>query len=303
MCIICIKNRGVTIPHETLKQMFTNNPDGAGVCWYTRAGGLQVSKGYFTFTEFERLLRDEVRTAPAIIHCRISTSGAIDAGNCHPWIVSGNVRFLTAPDVSARTGFALAHNGIFRDITPRTIEGHKLSDTGIFVHDVIAPLAANTNGGLMRDDMDPLLNALCGSFNRLAIMDAGGHIKRYGSGWVEDGKLVFSNDTYKPIKAAPRWTYARRGLYDDDDDFSGGYYGGGGGYTYYSPSAAPRTAETHPADKDKADTVPAVTAAPATPDKDKVGTAASYTVKTEKASTARDTRLVPFYRSYKGGRK
>ena len=115
MCIIIYSPEGVELPRRlTIQDSFDNNPDGAGYMF--RANGkIMVRKGFMTA---QALLSDidmigkkfDLRAADVVIHCRIGTSRAKDAGRCHPFPITNKIDHLTALKIVCDA--ALAHNGI-----------------------------------------------------------------------------------------------------------------------------------------------------------------------------------------------
>jgi len=190
MCIIVIKPAGAKFPSKSiLKECFDNNPDGAGFMFPYR-GKVEIFKGYMRFKKFYRALNvfDQDISFPVIYHFRIATTGKVNADNTHPFPIS-----KVSTDLCqwySVTDLAVCHNGIL------PIKPYKsLSDTQTFILDMLA--------GLKKDIinkrpavMELIELAVRGS--RLAFMTGTGEVIKFGSGWIEDQGLIYSNDGYKP---------------------------------------------------------------------------------------------------------
>ena len=63
MCIIAASPAGAPQPTmDTLRRMFINNPHGAGYMT-ARNGRVEISKGFMTWADFSRAVRQEAFTA------------------------------------------------------------------------------------------------------------------------------------------------------------------------------------------------------------------------------------------------
>ena len=93
MCIIAYVPAGEQIPASTIKTMFRNNPDGAGIMWKdTERGVISIEKGFMTSNELLAAWKRIPKNAERAIHCRIATSGKISAACCHPFPVSKDIK-------------------------------------------------------------------------------------------------------------------------------------------------------------------------------------------------------------------
>jgi len=126
MCIIMLKPPKQTITRRHLRKAFDVNSNGAGFMYDTE-GKVVIDKGYFGFRKFYKSLRDAERIYPNstfVIHMRISTSGADNWINCHPFLLN--------------QGYGFVHNGVLSGM------GDMLrSDTREFVEDVLNKLPNN----------------------------------------------------------------------------------------------------------------------------------------------------------------
>ena len=127
MCIIAIKNKGISLPDErVLETMFKNNSDGAGYM-YATDNKVVIRKGFMSFRSFKSSLdklaeRYDITDLPIVMHFRIATSGQIDGGTTHPFPISEKRKILRKQYIE--TDIGVAHNGIIPIKTP-----HNMSDT------------------------------------------------------------------------------------------------------------------------------------------------------------------------------
>jgi hypothetical protein len=124
MCIAVIKPRGVDLPTQTeLASCFESNKDGFGMA-YTEEGqeGVTIRKGALTLPNVYALLDsvEKPKERNMILHFRIATEGAVCAGNCHPFPLSGKGASLQS--TSIRTSMAIAHNGVINVTNEDKIE-------------------------------------------------------------------------------------------------------------------------------------------------------------------------------------
>lgn len=194
MCIIAIKEANAKMFSETvLENIFYNNPHGAGFM-YPKNGQVMVKKGFMTYEDFKRALNElkqeeDIFKIPLVVHTRITTHGETSKQNCHPFLVSGQLKDLTALNTAG--SLAVAHNGTI-NITPKS---SKLSDTMQYVMDRIAPIYKAIPDFLAYDEIRDLIGDGIG-YSKLAYMDGLGNITTIGE-FIKDGDYLFSNSTYK----------------------------------------------------------------------------------------------------------
>lgn len=220
MCIICVKPAGEKFPSKkTIKTMFRNNPDGAGLM-YSDGQKVTIQKGLMTFGEFWRALqavRDDKKTF--VMHFRITTHGGTSQGMTHPFPLASDEKQLKKLNITSTYG--IAHNGMI-DLTS---EATKISDTALFVKKYMYPLF---KGGVEDYKLDLIEESISGS--KMAILDRTGHVDLLGC-WEEDEGLYYSNATYKAEKRTYNHynDYFRHYYYDgyfddwDDDETSLSY--------------------------------------------------------------------------------
>ena len=189
MCVVLIKPVGARLPTEqSLWNCYSNNSDGVGFA-IARDGRVHVQKGFLKYVDFLDAWQkqDVKKDESAVVHFRISTSGATNAAMCHPFPLSDKAKLLKAENV--RTDVAVAHNGIIG-----RGEG-ALSDTALFVRDVLSN--GYVRAGLMSRSVD-CLNAIQSMTwgNKFAFLHDDGLVQTVGDFEEYDGCL-YSNNSYE----------------------------------------------------------------------------------------------------------
>lgn len=140
MCIIAYCPSGKRPTAETIRKMWLANEDGAGVMYPNALGEIEIKKG---FMEVETLIKyiEKIipKSVPLGIHFRIGTSGAIGEACTHPFPITKNEKTLGKHRYTSKTG-AIMHNGIISWTTPTKGLKANLSDTMVFVKDVLSKL-------------------------------------------------------------------------------------------------------------------------------------------------------------------
>ena len=193
MCIIIYKPKGVVLPpSKTIKTCFENNPDGCGYMLKTRQG-VKINKGYFDVDELINKLFTikDIQDVELGIHFRITTHGATNALNCHPFAIKRKLKDIRRTQQTAAA--AVMHNGVLSSVKVKSNSG--LSDTAVYTRDVLNPLKTLNGGALTNSKQaSDIINATRGT-SRLLIFDGQG-VKMFGN-WLEDNGVFYSNDSYK----------------------------------------------------------------------------------------------------------
>lgn len=202
MCIIALKPAGLVIPEKTIKAMWDNNDDGAGLM-YAEGGRVRIVKGLMTFENFLKAYNRVGNHKKIVMHFRIRTHGAISPRLTHPfWIVKGEM--------------GMVHNGI---ITGLGAHGNdEESDTSIYAkilaHRYPDPLEALTN-----PDEHKKIEGEIGWSKLVFLTGDGDHmiINEKSGQW--DNGCWFSNGSFRD--SYKKWSYT--GSYygynwDGDDD-------------------------------------------------------------------------------------
>lgn len=205
MCIIAVSKKGVKQPTlDQLRNMYTNNPHGAGFM-YARKGVVHIEKGFMTWDSFINAVKLHNFTAEdaVVYHFRISTQAGVKPTMTHPFPLTTNMEYCEKTRCSASVG--VAHNGIIR-MTSDAKET-RFSDTVIFITSYMTRLVRK------KQDLTDVavLNMIEHLTNsKWALMDGDGEIVTVGHFETVKG-VMFSNDGYKKYRYV--WN-------DDDDGFT-----------------------------------------------------------------------------------
>ena len=212
MCILATASAGAIFPRETLERMFKVNPDGAG--WaYAKDGKIYYAKGYSKVNKFVKAIEKLPADVERMVHCRIATHGGVCPALTHPFPVCKSYERMEALTGVMSHGYILAHNGILTNFRPE--KNH--SDT-----EELARCLASVGGDIMREELRGMINALVDG-SRVAILNTDGKINRYGTGWVEENGIWYSNGTYKPYAYTYGYNYGYYGDWYDDGDYYSAY--------------------------------------------------------------------------------
>ena len=122
MCVCILQPPGQRAGKRRLQRCFATNPQGARYMFAVR-GQLHIKKGYFGFDRLLRDLRADMTRHPDVaygIHFRIATAGEVNAANCHPFKVDGDVGMI--------------HNGMLPAV--KVPAKSTMSDTAVFARDL-----------------------------------------------------------------------------------------------------------------------------------------------------------------------
>ncbi len=191
MCIICYKPAKAALPpYDVLKNCYENNPDGAGYMIKEKYG-VRINKGFFSFEQFYKSLTNEknITDKHVGIHFRITTHGATNKLNCHPFAITDKTKAVRKPKQT--TSAAVMHNGTI-SVVNASLDG--LSDTAIYTRDLLTSLK-DLNGGTLTDSQEArtLINATRNNSRLLIFDDAG--VAKYGT-WEFAHECYFSNSSY-----------------------------------------------------------------------------------------------------------
>lgn len=217
MCVICVKPTDTLFPSkETLQNCFFNNDDGAGFM-YTFQDKVHIQKGLMTFESFWNCLEQARQktgdNVPYVMHFRISTQG--HHKECtHPFPLSSKMENLKK--LKGTCSIGVAHNGVIR----LTSDGAKdYSDTMKFITDYLYCIVDGDKQWYKNNNKLKLVERLTEN-NRLAILDANGHIVTIGKGWIKDKDgCMYSNNSYS-YKKQVTVSYSYSPWYQNDYDFN-----------------------------------------------------------------------------------
>ena len=192
MCIICCKPMGKDMPsEEIMKNMWVNNPDGAGFM-YVKDHKVVIEKGFMEFEVFKAALEKvkkkvDLKKTAVVLHFRIGTHGGNTAGNTHPFPISDSVGILKKLKYTTNVG--VAHNGII-SITPRRKD---ISDTMEYIASQLAPLQKAVKEFYKDANLMTMIENAISS--KMAFLDGDGGIYTIGH-FEENNGLLYSNSSY-----------------------------------------------------------------------------------------------------------
>ena len=194
MCIIVAKRKGLELPtKEILKNCFDYNRDGAGIM-FNDGKQVFIEKGFMDFNSFYSRLMEidkEVNlvNSDLALHFRISTSGNVDQGNCHPYPISTETSQLR--NLNLVTDIGMAHNGVIRKHIPETRS--ILNDTQTFIKNFVHNMYSSNKEFLTVGANIKALEEEAGS--KLCFLDKD-NMYVIGKFIEETDGILYSNDTY-----------------------------------------------------------------------------------------------------------
>ncbi len=181
MCILLVVPSYGSVKKIHLQRSFSKNRDGAGFS-YSHNNELFTEKGFFSFDSFYERYKRIPKNSPRIIHFRRASHGAINAENCHPFLIDEN--------------HALAHNGIISELSDNKL----ISDTKRFVEEIMHPMFDFNNLLWQQKFARKLIEKYIGACNKVAIISNTGEIIIYRSEygrWEDNHSFWASNDDWK----------------------------------------------------------------------------------------------------------
>lgn len=184
MCVIVFKPAGVAIPdYETFSLCWDTNPDGFGMC-YADGQSVTIDKGYMDVVSAWLAMSKLNPAHAAILHFRISTSGLVDSGACHPYPITTKTAHLRALRL-VNLPYALAHNGIVGK------GGKVLNDTQLWIQHELAPYM-----GAPKEETHKFVDEWAEyASSRFAILYADTSYHLAGR-WTQDDNGLFYSNTH-----------------------------------------------------------------------------------------------------------
>lgn len=210
MCIIAYFPKKSNVKEETIRTMFENNPDGAGIMWKESYDSpVRINKGFFKVEDLIEAFNKIPASCERAIHCRIATAGKISTACCHPFPIRPKVDAMKAAEDSA--DMALMHNGVISYANPTQGIKANYSDSMNFAAKFLFPLRRQ----LDKECVQTLIEESTPS--RLLIMREGAETLMLGD-WKYDSGVYYSNTTYKPYVAPKLASYDWYKAYYGQDD-------------------------------------------------------------------------------------
>jgi predicted glutamine amidotransferase len=202
VCIAVYVPANIKISDEYLKECYRSNPDGAGIM-YSDGNTVFIHKGYMKQNEFVDAFRAIPEEYDRSFHCRIATSGRVDAGNCHPFPVTDDMKEMRKIEHQVHAG--ICHNGIISWTAPEKGKESWYSDTMNFTAQVIHPLQNQLDSKVIRELIE---RSTTGS--KFIIMTP---TKTFMFGhFQQEGGVFYSNNSFRP---ATTTYYSSKGKYND----------------------------------------------------------------------------------------
>lgn len=188
MCIIGYAPKGATISEARIRELFANNPDGAGVMWRKDEDSpVEIRKGFMDVNSLLNVWREIPTEYEKAVHCRIATSGRISPQCCHPFPVTGNIEAMKQKKCTAAIGFM--HNGMVSDFEPSGRLNSEVSDSMLFGVYVLNGLKNAISSVAVRHFIERA------TMSRFLIFKKGCRALLIGK-WYKDGNIWYSNNKY-----------------------------------------------------------------------------------------------------------
>lgn len=194
MCIIIVKPKGRELPsNEIFENCWKHNYHGAGFMYHIN-NKVIIDKGFMTLYDFLKRMssiKNEINILDTtmVFHFRISTSGNIDKGNCHPYPVSSDTNKLRL--VNCETNLAVAHNGIIHNYNETD---KQLNDTQLFITYDLYEMFLLDNKFYHNSRLMSIIERLIYG-SRLVFLDKSGKFEILGN-WIKDNGYLYSNESY-----------------------------------------------------------------------------------------------------------
>jgi hypothetical protein len=216
MCLIIYRDTKQKLSEAFLADVYQSNPHGWGMMWRDKSENnvVKVKTGmeYEDFLANYRPLEKD-RNQRVVIHFRWATHGEKTVDNCHPFKVIDDVYLM--------------HNGVIDIEIPKKDED-KLSDTRVFVRDVLRPILKQVQDPtefVRTSAFKHVIDSYCQQHNsRLALMDSQGPVF-YGS-WFKTTTNIWVSNQYAHKVDNPVWgktKYNTKAPVMNTRDWSGKY--------------------------------------------------------------------------------
>lgn len=208
MCVIIVRDAGVTLDKVKWDSAVLNNPDGWGISVPDGHGQLlTIHSAEAEGEELYELLHTEYKDDKVLVHLRYTTAGDTSVRNAHPFPI-----LEAGPD---GVDMRMCHNGTLPDWVPgKTSLNQWESDTRCFVRGFVRPLMKRFSKGMSSEDIltdpfiDTLLDDQCTYASVLTFMDGYGNVsivneKGNGGFYDEDGTYFSNSYSHDPEHRLP----------------------------------------------------------------------------------------------------
>lgn len=213
MCLIIHREEGMTLSEEFLGDVRSRNPDGWGILYHNADGEAEVEKGLTMLDFYKSYDKLVARDEDCIIHFRYATHGTVNLSNAHPYVVLGG-----------KNPIYLMHNGTI-DIAGAEKSKGKLSDTRIFIRDVLKPMLnaiKDPHKFIRSKEFEFMMESVASdNSSRFVLFDREGSL--FYGGWHQTTTGIWVSNTYAFSVDNPDEKKK-----DDWSNFT--YSGGGTGY-------------------------------------------------------------------------
>lgn len=178
MCLLISQPAGVTFSRREIEDFVSYNPDGFGLA-YGDGRTLHLVRMVGNVSEIWDTYRTLAAGKRCVLHFRMTTHGATDANNAHPYPVTDDI--------------VIAHNGVLSCGNP--VDPCR-SDTWHFIEYFLAPIARTNPDLLFTAEWADMCGRLIGASNKLAIVHRDGRIALVNQAAGVTHKRAWLSNTY-----------------------------------------------------------------------------------------------------------
>ena len=223
MCLLISQPAGVTFSRREIEDFVSCNPDGFGLA-YGDGRTLHLVRMVGNVSDIWDTYRTVAGGRRCVLHFRMTTHGATDANNAHPYPVTDDI--------------VIAHNGVLSCGNP--VDPCR-SDTWHFIEYFLAPIARTNPDLLFTPEWGEMCGRLIGASNKLAIVHRDGRIALVNESAGVTHKGAWLSNTY--AWSAPHKTGTRYSAMDWWPAYTGPGKGTGKGKGTPKPATPVRIAD------------------------------------------------------------
>jgi hypothetical protein len=178
MCLLISQPKGITFSRREIEDFVSYNPDGFGLA-YGDGRTLHLVRMVGTVSDIWDTYRTLAAGKRCVLHFRMTTHGATNADNAHPYPVTDDI--------------VVAHNGVLSCGNP--VDPCR-SDTWHFIEYFLAPIARANPDILFTPAWGEMCGKLIGAGNKLAIAHRDGRIAIVNASAGVTHKGAWLSNTY-----------------------------------------------------------------------------------------------------------